>query len=64
MDKRELVQIIENFAPLTLAELWDCSGWLVETNKTNVNKIMLCLTGKISKLRYDNFSSSIIFHTI
>lgn len=44
MDKRELVQIIENFAPLTLAELWDCSGWLVETNKTNVNKIMLCLT--------------------
>lgn len=44
MNKKKLVQIIENFAPLDLAEPWDCSGWLVETNKEEVNKIMLCLT--------------------
>ena len=44
MDKKKLVQIIENFAPLELAEAWDCSGWLVETDKAEVNKVMLCLT--------------------
>ena len=44
MDKKKLVQIIENFAPLELAEPWDCSGWLVETDKVEVSKVMLCLT--------------------
>ena len=44
MDKKKLVQIIENFAPLQLAEPWDCSGWLVETDKVDVNKVMFCLT--------------------
>lgn len=44
MDKKKIVQIIENFAPLELAEAWDCSGWLVETDKAEVNKVMLCLT--------------------
>lgn len=44
MDKYEIVQRIENFAPLETQEKWDCSGWLVETPKKNINKIMLCLT--------------------
>ncbi len=44
MDKKKIVQIIENFAPLQLAEAWDCSGWLVETGKPEVEKVMLCLT--------------------
>jgi len=44
MDKKKIVQIIENFAPLELAEAWDCSGWLVETHKAEVKKVMLCLT--------------------
>lgn len=35
---------MEAFAPLETQEKWDCSGWLVETEKTNVQKIMLCLT--------------------
>lgn len=34
---------IENFAPLSLAEPWDCSGWIVQSGK-KVSKIMLCLT--------------------
>ncbi len=34
---------IENFAPLSLAEPWDCSGWIVQTGK-KISKIMLCLT--------------------
>lgn len=44
MDKLKIIEIIENFAPLNLAEDWDCSGWAVETDRTNIKKIMLALT--------------------
>lgn len=44
MNKNELIKIIENFAPLETQEPWDCSGWLVETTKKEVNKVMLALT--------------------
>lgn len=44
MDKYEIIRRIEEFAPPELAEIWDCSGWLVETRKPDVSKIMLCLT--------------------
>ena len=44
MNKYELVSIIENFAPLELQEKWDCSGWLVETENSEINKIMIALT--------------------
>lgn len=44
MNKYEIVQKIEKFAPLDMAESWDASGWLVETSKKDVSKIMLCLT--------------------
>lgn len=45
MDKKEISKIIENFAPLNLAEEWDASGWVVDAVEYNhVNKIMLCLT--------------------
>ena len=27
-----------------MAEKWDCSGWIVETTKTDIQKVMLCLT--------------------
>ncbi len=45
MDKYEISQLIEDFAPLELQENWDCSGWCVDAvGKNNVNKVMLCLT--------------------
>lgn len=44
MDKQKIAQIIENFAPLNLAEAWDCSGWLVNSTDADIKKIMLCLT--------------------
>ena len=44
MDKYEIIRRIENFAPLETAEKWDCSGWLVETEKCDVEKIILALT--------------------
>lgn len=44
MNKFEIVQKIEEFAPLNIQESWDCSGWLVETEKTDIKKVILCLT--------------------
>lgn len=44
MNKYEIIRKIEDFAPPELAESWDCSGWAVQTNDNEVNKIMLCLT--------------------
>lgn len=33
MNKYDIVNKIEKFAPLETAESWDASGWLVETGK-------------------------------
>lgn len=44
MNKYEIISRIEELAPLELAESWDCSGPAVETSKTEINRIMLCLT--------------------
>lgn len=44
MDKYEIVKRIEDYAPPELAENWDCSGWIIETGKKNIQKVMLALT--------------------
>ena len=44
MNKYEIVKRIENFAPPETAEDWDCVGFMAETKKVDINKIMLCLT--------------------
>lgn len=44
MNKYEIVKIIENFAPSELQEKWDCSGWVVETQKPEVKKVLVALT--------------------
>ncbi len=44
MDKQEIIRRIEKFALPELAESWDCSGSLVETDMHDVQKIMLALT--------------------
>ena len=45
MDKNYLTEKIENFAPLSLAEEWDASGWIVDVpEKQQVQKVMICLT--------------------
>lgn len=44
MNKYEIVQKIEKFAPLDTQESWDASGWIVEQKGENVNKIMFALT--------------------
>ena len=44
MNKYDLVNIIEQFAPPEFQEKWDCSGWIVETNQTEINRVMIALT--------------------
>lgn len=44
MNKYEIIQKIEKFAPPELAESWDCSGWGVETEKSEIKRVMLTLT--------------------
>ena len=44
MNKYLLTKRIENFAPTETAEPWDCVGFMVETTKTEVSKVMICLT--------------------
>lgn len=44
MNKYEITERIENFAPVETAEAWDCVGYMVDTGKIDVSKIMLCLT--------------------
>lgn len=44
MNKYEITEKIENFAPVETAEPWDCVGFGVETQRVDISKIMLCLT--------------------
>ncbi len=44
MNKYELVSKIERIAPLETQEPWDCSGWIVDNDIADINKIMLALT--------------------
>ena len=44
MNKYEIIKKIEQIAPPQTAEAWDCVGFMVETTKSEVSKIMLCLT--------------------
>ena len=45
MNKYELTQKIEEFAPLFTQEKWDCSGWLIDKQDSKeVHKILFALT--------------------
>ena len=44
MDKYKIAQKIEAFAPLDTQEKWDCSGFIVDNNSKNINKILFALT--------------------
>lgn len=44
MNKYEIIKKIENLAPPETADSWDCVGFMAETRKQEVSKIMLCLT--------------------
>lgn len=44
MNKYEVINKIEEFAPLDTQESWDASGWIVDLPEVEVNKILFALT--------------------
>ena len=44
MNKYEIVKRIEEFAPLETQEAWDASGWIVDLEEPEINKVMFALT--------------------
>lgn len=44
MNRAEIYAVLDKFAPQELAEKWDCVGAMVETDKTEIKKVMLALT--------------------
>ena len=44
MNKYEIVEKIERFAPLETQEEWDASGWIVDLKEAEVNKVLFALT--------------------
>ena len=64
MNKYEIVQKIEEFAPLETQESWDASGWIVDLETSKVNKIMyaLTITDKVFEEALDKGCDLIISH--
>ena len=44
MNKYNLVQKIEKFAPIDTQEKWDSSGWIINRKGEDVNKVLFALT--------------------
>lgn len=44
LNKYEIVKKIEDFAPLETQEKWDASGWIVDLEDSEINKVMFALT--------------------
>lgn len=44
MNKYEIVRRIEEFAPLETQEVWDASGWIVDLEEPEINKVIFALT--------------------
>ena len=44
MNKYEVINKIEEFAPLETQESWDVSGWIVDLENPEINKVMFALT--------------------
>jgi len=64
LNKYEIVKKIEEFAPLDKQEKWDSSGWIVDKNSINVNKVLfaLTITDKIYEQALKNNCDMIISH--
>lgn len=44
MNKYRITEKIEFYAPLETQEKWDCSGWVINNNRKETEKILFCLT--------------------
>lgn len=64
MNKYEIIDKIEQFAPLDLQEKWDMCGWIVENSCTEINRILfaLTITDEIYKQALEKNCDMIISH--
>lgn len=44
MKKKEIINCLEDFAPLELQEQWDNSGWQIKSDKDEIKKVLLCVS--------------------
>lgn len=44
MNKYEIVKRIEDFAPIQTQEPWDASGWIIDLENPEINKVLFALT--------------------
>lgn len=60
----DLIEKIENFAPLTTQEKWDNSGWQINLGNENFSKIMttLTVTEKVINQAYEKHCDFILAH--
>ena len=61
---KEIINKIEQIAPLETQEIWDNSGWQIRLNKKNIKKVLLCvsITNDILKQALINNNDMIISH--
>ena len=64
MNKYDIINKIEKFAPLETQENWDASGWIVDLENPEVNKVMfaLTITDSVFEQAYKNKCDLIITH--
>ena len=64
IDINKIVEVIENFAPLESAEVWDNSGWQINLGIREAKKILLALslTPKILKQAIEQECDFVITH--
>ena len=60
----KIIEILENFAPLELAQNWDNSGWQINLGNNRAKKLLICLTltPKILKQAIEKECDFIIAH--
>ena len=61
---KKIINKLESFAPLELAEEWDNSGWQINLGKTKATNVMLCLslTSDVLKQAIEEKCDLIISH--
>lgn len=50
MNREEIIDILESFAPIELQEDWDNSGWQIKSKKTDINRVLVCVSPTIDVL--------------
>lgn len=60
----EIINALEEFAPLETQESWDNSGWQVRLQKKDIKKVMLCvtLTDDVLKQTLEKHCDMVISH--